>query len=98
MFGDLMGNMEEKQAQMKEKLSQIELTEEIEGIVIKANAAREILNVSIPDDLATDKDAVEDLIVVGMNNILVKIAEEEAKESQSMISDMLPPGMGNLFG
>jgi len=33
-----------------------------------------------------------------MNNLLDKIGEEEAKESQNMISQMLPPGMGGMFG
>lgn len=97
MFGDMMGNMEEKQKEMQQKLQTIELSENVEGITITANAAREILNISIADTLE-DKEEIEDLLVVAMNNILSKISEEEAKESQKMISNMLPPGMGGLFG
>ena len=92
-----MGNMEAKQQEMKAKLQTIEIKEELEGISITANAAREILNISISNTL-DDKEAIEDLLVVAMNNILEKIALEEGKESQKMISDMLPPGMGGLFG
>lgn len=99
MFGDLMGNMEEKQLEMKKKLQEITLEENLEGITITANAAREILNVSIDNKFQNEDnlEELEDLLVVAMNNLLAKIGDEEAKESQSMISQMMPPGMGNLF-
>jgi len=100
MLGDLMGNMEEKQNAMKAKLQQIELSETIEGVSIKANAAREILNVTIDSKYQSPEhgEELEDILVVAMNNLLGKISEEEARESQNMISDMLPPGMAGLFG
>ncbi len=58
------------------------------------------MNVSLDEKyLSSDnKEELEDLLVVAMNNLLVKVGEEEAKESQNMISEMLPPGIGNLFG
>ena len=100
MFGDLMGNMEEKQKAMKEKLEAIHISESLEGITIEANGAREILNISIKEEyLASDrKEELEDLLLVAINNIQQKIAAEEARESQNMISQMLPPGMEGLFG
>lgn len=100
MFGDLMGNMEEKQKAMKAKLQTIEINESLEGISIKGNGAREILNVSINEEYLTvdRKEELEDLLLVAFNNLLDKISVEEAKESQSMISQMLPPGMEGLFG
>ena len=100
MFGDLMGNMEEKQKAMKEKLEAIRISESLEGITIEANGAREILNISIKEEyLASDrKEELEDLLLVAINNIQQKIAAEEARESQNMISQMLPPGMEGLFG
>ena len=95
-----MGNMEEKQAQMREKLKAIIIQESGEGITITANAAREITNISIDDEYATAerKEELEDLLIVLINNLLKKVGEEEAKESQSMIKDMLPPGMSGMFG
>ncbi len=100
MFGDLMGNMEEKQKAMKEKLQAIQITENLEGIDISGNGAREILNISINEDYFNPerKEELEDLLLVAFNNILDKISAEEAKESQNMISQMLPPGMEGLFG
>jgi len=99
MLDNLMGNMEEKQAEMKAKLSTIELTETVEGITIKANAAKEILNIEIAEAYmsADRKEELEDLMLVAFNNIITKIAEEEAKASQAMINDMMP-GLGGMFG
>ena len=100
MFGDLMGNMEEKQLEMKKKLQAISIEENLEGITITGNGAREITNISIDEKYQTPdhREELEDLLVVAMNNLLDKIGEEEAKESQNMISQMLPPGMGGMFG
>lgn len=102
MFGDLMGNMQEKQEALQKKLAGIELEESIEGgaIVVKANAIREILNISIDRtkiDL-NDKDQLEDMLVIAINRILEKAAVREASESKKLMSDLLPPGFGNLFG
>lgn len=100
MFGDIMGNMEEKQKAMKEKLQAIQIAENLEGIKITGNGAREIMNISIKEEYFNPerKEELEDLLLVAFNNILEKIAVEEGKESQSMISQMLPPGMEGLFG
>ena len=100
MFGDLMGNMEETQNAMKAKLQTIEIEEVLEGIKLKGNGAREILNISINEEYLNSekKEELEDLLLVAFNNLLGKISVEEAKESQSMISQMLPPGMEGLFG
>lgn len=94
-----MGNMEEKQAELKNKLSQVVLQETVGGITITGNAAREITNVSIDDALIEnkEKEEIEDLVVVCLNNLLKKIEQEEGKASQSLINDILP-GMSGLFG
>lgn len=94
-----MGNMEERQLEMKKKLQSIVLEESIEGITLTGNAAREITNISIDPKYHTPQsnEALEDLLVVAMNNLLAEIAEIEAAESQNMLNDMLPPGMAGLF-
>jgi len=100
MFGDLLGNMEEKQKAMKEKLNTIILTEETGdgAIKVSANANREITNVSIKKDGIDleDMEQLEDLLMVAMNRVLDKAAEQEAIESQKMMKDMMPPGLGGL--
>ncbi|HHH50296.1 MAG TPA: YbaB/EbfC family nucleoid-associated protein [Saprospiraceae bacterium] len=100
MFGDMMGNMEEKQAQMKKQLANITVAAEAgEGAVkVTANANREITNISIDKTKLDwdDQEQVEDLVMVAVNRVLELAAREEALATQKMINDMLPPGMGDL--
>ncbi len=102
MFGDLMGNMEEKKAEMQKKLAAFEVSDTIGNgaVTVKANANREILNVSIDKSKLSsdDMEELEDLLLTVMNRVLQKAAAVEAEESQKMVSDLLPPGLGNLFG
>ena len=100
-----MGDMEERQKAMREALSQIEVNAEAGDGAIKvvANANREIINISINKEALDweDHEQVEDLILVAINRALELAAQKEAEESQKMIKDMLPPGLGdlqNLFG
>jgi DNA-binding protein YbaB len=97
MFGDILGNMEEKQNAMKEKLSTIILTEEADGS-IQVNANREITNISIKKEAIDleDMDQLEDLLMGAINRVLEKAVEQEAIESQKMMKDMMPPGLGGL--
>jgi DNA-binding YbaB/EbfC family protein len=100
MFGDMMGQMQEMQAKMKEKLSTIEVVGEAgDGLVkVTANGVREILNISIDPSLLEDAEAIEDMLVIATNRALELAAEKEATEGQSLLGNMLPGGMGNLFG
>lgn len=100
-----MGDMQEKQKAMKEKLATITVEAEAGNgaVKIKANANKEILNISInKEDLQTDDmEELEDLLLIAVNEVLAKAMEKEQSETQDMIKDMLPPGMGglgNLFG
>ncbi len=100
MFGDLLGNMEEKQAKMKEALSSIQVESEAGdgAIKITANANREILNIAIDKakiDLS-ETEELEDLLVVTLNRVLTSAAEKEAEEGQKLMKDMIPPGLGGI--
>lgn len=99
MIGDLMGNLQQKQAELKASLSQIEIVTTVENIIIKGNAAKEIAEVTIGDAYlaAERKEELEELLCVAFNKHTEQVAAEEAKASQSMISDLLP-GMGGLLG
>lgn len=100
MFGNLMGNMEEQQAAMKERLSKIELEAEAGdgAVTVKVNGNNEVLNVSIDASKLDweDKEQVEDLVMVAVNRAIEKAKEASGREAQKMIADMLPPGMGDL--
>jgi DNA-binding protein YbaB len=93
----MFGGMEEMQEQMQQKLLSIEVAAQAgDGLVkIKANAARQILDVSIDSSL-TDTEEIEDLVLETMNRVLQLAAIKEQEESSKMLSQMMPPGMGDL--
>ena len=101
----MFGNMEEKQKELKAKLSTIIVEAEAgdEAIKVAANANREITNIAIDRSKIDieDIEQVEDLVMVAVNRALNLAAIKEAEASQNLLKDMLPPGMGdlpNVFG
>ena len=102
MFGDLFGNMEEQQKALKEQLDTINVEAQAgDGAIrITANANRVITNIAINAEKLdmSDAEELEDLLMVAVNRVLEEAAMKEAEASQKLIQDMLPPGMGGLFG
>lgn len=102
MFGNLMGDMEARKEEMKKKLDDMTMEEQSGdgAVTIKANANKEILNITIDKSklASDDMEELEDLLLICVNRVLEKAGEKEAEEAQKMISDMMPPGLGNLFG
>jgi DNA-binding YbaB/EbfC family protein len=102
MFGDLFGNVEQQQAEMRKKLAEVTVTAEAGGgaVIVTANANREILDVKIDKSKLDweDLEEVQDLILAAVNNALDKAMEEEQAETQKLIAQMMPPGMSGLFG
>lgn len=97
----MFGGMEEMKQQMQDALTKI-IVEAQAGdgaIKIKANAARQILDVTIDPSLdLTDKEELEDLILEATNRVIAAAAVREQEESKALLGKMLPPGMENLFG
>lgn len=102
MFGDMFGNIEQQQQALNEKLSKIAVEASIENGAIKvsANGKKEITNISIDTSKLALEDAeqLEDLLLEVINRALAIADEKAAEQSQSLIKDMLPPGLDNLFG
>ncbi len=98
MFGDMMKNMQSQQEEMQSTLKKIRLSVSKNGVSIEANAAREILNISIDQELMSDKEQLEDMLIVAMNDISKAIQEQEAMASQEMMNKMLPGGLSGLGG
>ncbi|MEZ4957886.1 MAG: YbaB/EbfC family nucleoid-associated protein [Saprospiraceae bacterium] len=100
MFGDLLGNMQQQQEEMAAKLEAIVVEAEAGGgaVKVKSTASRKILNISIDKEKLDwdDVEMVEDLVLTAINNVLEKAAIKEAAESQKLISQMMPPGLGGL--
>ncbi len=102
MFGDLLGNLESQQKELKQQLASLT----VEGaagdgaIKVVANANREIVNISIDPAVINvdDTEELEDLLLVALNRTLQLAAEMEAEETQKLLQNMLPPGFGDLGG
>ncbi|MBK7409453.1 MAG: YbaB/EbfC family nucleoid-associated protein [Saprospirales bacterium] len=96
----MFGNMEEKQQEMRKRLSEktVEGTSGDGAVVVKANANREIINISIKKEAVDtgDLEQLEDLLLVAANRALAAAAAVEAKEAENLLKDMMPPGLGNL--
>lgn len=102
MFGNMMGQLQEMQGRLKEKLRSIEVeaTAGDGAVRVKMNAARELLNVHLDAERLdmTDTEHIEDLLVVAVNRALAEAAAKEAAEGQQLVQGMLPSGLGSLFG
>jgi nucleoid-associated protein EbfC len=98
MFGNMFGDLEKKQQEIAAKAAAIVVETEVEGIKVTANGQKEILNISITDpSVLSDKEQLEDLLVVAVNRALEEAGEKAAFETQQMMQDMLPPGFGDMF-
>lgn len=102
MFGDMFGDLEKKQQEMRDQLSEIRVEADAGDGAIKvvANANRQIVNISINKDALDweDVEQIEDLLTVAVNRALEKAATQEAEAAQKLMQDMMPPGMGDLSG
>ncbi len=97
MFGDLMSRMENQKAAVKEALgNKLFSASDPDGYVtVEADGNRRITNVSIKR-IPEEKEQLEDIIVVLMNEVLELAAREEADMTSQMLKDMMPPGFGDL--
>ncbi len=102
MFDQLFGDLQKKQEDLKKSLAEVIIDHSFQdGIIeIKLNANKEVLNIKIdPEKLDTsDVEQIEDMMVIAMNEALEKAELEQAEKSQSLLGDMIPGGLGNLFG
>ena len=81
MFGDLMGNMEQQQAEMYKKMVSISVDVTVEGISIIGNATKQITNITIDPAvlLAEDKEMLEDLLLTCFNRFIEKAGKIESE-------------------
>ncbi|MCB0687635.1 MAG: YbaB/EbfC family nucleoid-associated protein [Saprospiraceae bacterium] len=102
MFDKLFGKLQGQKDEMKERLAKETLEAEVEdgAIRVKVNGNREILDISIDQEKVdlSDTEQLEDFLIIAINQALELATELEASEAQKMINDMIPPGLGGLFG
>jgi nucleoid-associated protein EbfC len=97
MFGNLLGDFEKKQQEMLDKASEIVVTSKTEGVTVTVNGKKEIMNISVDPSVLTDKEQLEDLLVVSINKALDEAGEKAALQANELMQQMLPPGLGDLF-
>jgi nucleoid-associated protein EbfC len=99
MFENIFGSLEQKQQEMMEKATAIVAESEVGGVRVTANGNKEIVNITITDpSILTDKEQLEDVLMVAVNRALAQAGEQAAEETQKMMSSILPPGLNGLFG
>lgn len=96
MFGnmkDMMGKLQEAQAQskeMKKRLEQVQIKEGDAQLWVLVNANREIKDIHIEQDLMQDAEEVADRLVITLNKALNKAEQIHEKEMQSLAKGMMP--------
>ena len=103
MFGDLSGMMGKlKEAQKKIEETKVRLnTVLVDGesnngkIKVTVTANREIRSINIADDLMSEKEALEDYLVIALNKALEKATAINEAEMAAAAKDGLPniPGL-----
>jgi len=105
MFGDLLGNMEGKQAALKEKLAAIQLSASAGDGAVKVTVTgnQQVVDVAIDKEKIdlSDTEQLEDLLMVALNQALAMAVDTQTQETNNLVKDMIPPGLsglGDLFG
>jgi len=89
--------MQDKMAEMQEKLGEIEVEGTAGGGLVKVitTCKGEVRNLSLDESILvpSEKEVIEDLIKAAMNDAKVKADQKMANETQGMMGDMgLPAG------
>ena len=98
-MADMFGKIQEMQSKVQETQSQLSgiIVEAEAGggmVKVKANGLRQILSVTLDEDVIDpeDKEILEDLVVAGVNKALEKADEEAKNKMQEAYKGMVPGG------
>ena len=101
MFDDLLGNLQKQQEALQQKLAEIFVEAEAGdgAVMVKAGADLHIENINLdPSKLDfSDREQVEDLLVVALNRALELARKEAAAESNKLLGNLLPGGMDQFL-
>lgn len=92
-FKDMMGKLQEAQAQaqeMKAKLEQVEIKESYQGIEIVVNGNRKVKDLKIDPQLLADAEEFEDKMLLALNKALDKAEGLHDSEMKNMAKGMMP--------
>jgi len=104
MFGDMMGKLKETQQKVeatKKRLDSVSLEESSpEGLVkVVITANRKVKEIQIDANLLSDKEQLEDYLILAINKAIEKATQVNETELAAVAKDGMPniPGMDNLF-
>ncbi|WP_276392527.1 YbaB/EbfC family nucleoid-associated protein [Eudoraea chungangensis] len=107
MFGDIMGMMgklketQKKVEETKERLNLVSIQEKsadnLVSVTITAN--RSIKSIEIDDSLLSEKEKLEDYLVLTVNRAIEKATEINEKELAAVAKEGMPniPGLDSMF-
>lgn len=107
MFGDMMGMMgklketQQKVEETKKRLDTVTLEETSpEGLIqVTITANRQVKEIKIAESLLTDKDQLEDYMILAINKAIEKATQVNETELAAVAKEGMPniPGMNGLF-
>ena len=107
MFGDLMGMMgklKETRAKVEEtrkRLDTVLLDEKSDdgAVSVTITANREIKSIVVDENLLSDKEQLEDYLVITLNKAIEKASKVQETELAAVAKEGMPniPGMDSLF-
>lgn len=107
MFGDIMGMMgklkdtQEKIKATKDRLNTVFVTEKSNDhkLQVTLNANRFIKSITIEDSLLSNKEQLEDYLVVVLNKAIEKATTIQESKLSAVAKEGIPniPGMDSLF-
>ncbi|MFS4447234.1 YbaB/EbfC family nucleoid-associated protein [Maribacter sp. 2307UL18-2] len=107
MFGDMMGMMgklketQEKVAATKKRLDTVTLEESVANGLVKVTitANRTVKDLTIDENLLNDKEALEDYLVLAINNAIEKATQINERELAAAAKEGMPniPGLDGFF-
>ncbi len=107
MFGDMMGMMgklketQQKVEETKKRLDTVTLEEHSPESLVKVviTANRSIKEINIDDSLLSDKDQLEDYLILAINKAIEKATQVNENELAAVAKDGMPniPGLDGLF-
>ncbi len=99
MFDDILGSMNQQQAELEEKLKKVELVKNSpnDELQVVVNAKKDVLDITINKNFE-DNAELEDLLVLTLNDAFREADVHAANETQNMLNSIMPGGLDGLKG
>ena len=99
MMDDLMNQMKNMLSVSKEKMENMRVEAEKNGIHVTCNGNHKVLDLNVPDRLlcAEGKEELEDLLVAVLNEALAKADMQSGDAVKGMTDGLIPGGLDGLF-